>query len=90
MRAEAEGRDLAEEIRMACARYVERMALGSYAMTPPYFRDGTGEAQDIALHLDEQQWQSLEDEAERQGVTLEHLVEHAAFLALAHGENSSE
>lgn len=51
----------------------------------PHFLSNEGRAEEVALRLnvDDDLWSSLEEEAERQHVSTEEMVEHAAFYFAA-------
>jgi hypothetical protein len=54
------------------------------ALTAPRFKPpDVGSAREVRLTLPPRRWRRLEDEAERQGVPLERLIEHASLLYLA-------
>lgn len=51
---------------------------------PDFLRDReSSEELDLELSMDDDLWRALEDEADRQGVSVRQMVEHAAFYSAA-------
>ena len=77
---------LREIVRMATVYYSSRLVAEQPAGRVPRFTRARGEpldALEVSLDLDPAPWQVLESEAERQGVSLDRLVEHATLYFLA-------
>jgi hypothetical protein len=84
-RASADRVALAQFVSLSC-RYLEsQLADDRLASSVPRFRRRSpeGETRALSLELDNGVLQRLQDEAERQGISLESLCEHAALLYLA-------
>jgi hypothetical protein len=61
----------------------ERLADRAAAVVPRFKPEGHGDPREVRLALPPSLWRRVEDEAERQQVSLEQLIEHAALLYLA-------
>ena len=61
----------------------ERPTSRAAMRAPGFKRGGRGIERELRLEVSRDSWKGLEDEAGRQGVPLERLVEHAALLYLA-------
>ena len=87
-RARSEGFELERLLALACSHYAAELAGGRAATIvprlgqPPVERDTRG-TRTLALELGAECLRRLEQEAERQGVALERLCEHAGLLYLA-------
>ena len=87
--ARLEHRSLSSLMGAAVRRYVAGLGKERPAARVPRFARGaaTEKADEAALEfeltLDDEQWATLSDEAERQGVTVEALAAHAALLYVA-------
>lgn len=87
-RARSEGFELERLLALACSHYAAELAGGRAATIvprlgqPPVERDTRG-TRTLALELGAKCLRRLEQEAERQGVALERLCEHAGLLYLA-------
>ena len=87
-RARSEGFELERLLALACSHYAAELAGGRAAALvprlgqPPVERETRG-TRTLALKLGAECLRRLEQEAERQGVALERLCEHAALLYLA-------
>ncbi len=66
----------------ACSYYVEASASDEPPPPVPRFKPSGGTAQETSLALPAETWATLESEAERAGVPLERLIEHAVFAYL--------
>jgi hypothetical protein len=74
-----------EELVSRAARYyLADLGLKRPARRTPRFRREAGEPElELELDLDADEWTALRQEAKRQGVPLERLLEHAALYLLA-------
>ncbi len=83
--ARAEGLKLDRLIALACSYYESELAAGRTATRVPRFGKPVTEreSRDLVLELHARTLKRLEKEAERQGLGLERLVEHAAIFYLA-------
>ena len=83
--ARAEGLELDRLIALACGYYESELADGRTATRVPRFGKPVTERESRALviELDARTLKRLEQEAERQGLGRERLVEHAAIFYLA-------
>jgi hypothetical protein len=84
--AEAERYRLAtgELVGQALEYYLADRSSGRQSLRVPRFgRAATAAPQAVALELPDRVWEEAEAEAERQGVPLERLVEHAAMYLVA-------
>ena len=61
----------------------ERPTRRAATLVPGFSPDGRGMPREVRLELAPDRWERLQSEAERQGIRLERLVEHAALLYLA-------
>jgi hypothetical protein len=84
-RASAERLGLERLVALACNYYVSELAAEREATVVPRFRRpaADGETRTLELELDDPCLPRLEQEAERRGVALERVCEHAALLFLA-------
>lgn len=84
-RAAEEGVGLEELLSLALRHYDSELPNGRAATVVPRFRQApaNGETRAIALEIDDGTVRRLEQEAERRGVALERIYEHAALLFLA-------
>jgi hypothetical protein len=75
---------IAELVGQALEYYLADRTSGRPGLRVPRFgRAGAGAAQELALDLPGRVWEEAEAEAERQGVPLERLLEHAAMYLVA-------
>ncbi len=83
--ARGEGLELDRLVALACSYYESELAAGRMATRVPRFgRPATErESRALVLELDARSLERLEQEAERQGLGLERVVEHAAIFYLA-------
>ncbi len=75
-----------ELVRYAVEYYLWKRHSGRQAVKLPRFSRGgepAGPAFRLSLELDDSAWEDLQDEAQRQGSSLELVVEHAVLLLLA-------
>jgi hypothetical protein len=84
-RASPERGGLEQLVALACNYYVSELAAERMATVVPRFQrtPADGETRTLELELDDPCLPRLEQEAERQGVALERLCEHAALFFLA-------
>jgi hypothetical protein len=84
-RATAERVGLEELVALALTYYGSELPNGRAATVVPRFRRGPakGETRTIAIEVEEGTMARLEQEAQRRGVALERVCEHAALLLLA-------
>jgi hypothetical protein len=84
-RATQHGIGLEALLGLALTYYVSELPSGRAATAVPRFRQApaNGDTRTIALDIDEGIAQQLEQEAERRGVALERVYEHAALFFLA-------
>lgn len=80
-----EGIELERLVALACSYYQSELAAGRTATRVPRFGKPATERQSrtLVLELSARSLKGLEQEAERQGLRLERLVEHAAIFYLA-------
>jgi hypothetical protein len=82
--ARREGETLDGVLSRAAAYYDSELPTGRAATVAPDFKpDGRGAPRVVRPELSRERWERLEDVAERQGIALERLLEHAALLYLA-------
>lgn len=83
--ARADGVALTHLVSLSCSYHESQLADDRVATSVPRFRPRpvNGETRTLSLELDEGSLQGIQQEAERQGVSLERLCEHAALLYLA-------
>jgi len=83
--ATLEGIELEQFVALACSYYESELAAERAAAAVPRFRRRSvdGETRALELELGDGCLRGLEQEAERQGVALQRLYEHAALLYLA-------
>lgn len=86
--ARAERLALDQLVALACTYYASELAADRTATVVPRLGQPPAErvereARTLVLELDEECLRRLEEEAERQGLPLERLCEHAALLYLA-------
>ena len=89
--ASAEGLQLDRLVSLACAYYKSELTTERTATLVPRFDQSAaeretrrvGEARTLELELDAESLRLLEQEAERQELALERLIEHAAIFYLA-------
>lgn len=86
--ARAERLELNQLVALACTYYASELAADRTATVVPRLGQPPAErvereARTLVLELDEECLRRLEEEAERQGLPLERLCEHAALLYLA-------
>lgn len=83
-RAAAERMSLEALLALALHHYDSQLESGRAATEVPRFRrTATGEPRSLRLEVDDETRRRLEEVAERRGVTLENVCEHAALLFLA-------
>jgi hypothetical protein len=83
-RAADDGTSLDELVSLAISYYESELSSGRAAIEVPRFRRTTrGEARNVTIEADAEVMRRIEDEAERRGVALERICEHAALLFLA-------
>jgi hypothetical protein len=84
-RASADRLTLTQLLSLACSYHESQLADDRPATSVPRFRRRPveGETRALGIEFNEQSLQRLQAEAERQGVSLERLCEHAALLYLA-------
>ena len=83
--ASAEGLQLDRLVSLACAYYKSELANERMATLVPRFDQSAAERETrtLELELDAESLRLLEQEAERQELALERLIEHAAIFYLA-------
>ena len=83
--ARGEGIELERLVALACSYYQSELAAGRTATRVPRFGKPAAERESrtLVLELNARTLKGLEQEAERQGLPLERLVEHAAIFYLA-------
>jgi hypothetical protein len=83
--AHAEGLALERLLALACTYYVSELPTGRTATRAPRFGQPATERETrtLALELDRETQGALEQEAERDGLGIERLIEHAAIFFLA-------
>jgi hypothetical protein len=83
--ATTEGVGLDRLLALACTYYVSELSSGRTATRAPRFGQPVTERENrvVVLDLDGMTVKGLEQEAERQGLGLERLIEHAAIFFLA-------
>ena len=83
--ARAEGLELDQLVSLACAYYKSELATKRTATLVPRFDQSAADRETrlLELELDAQSLRVLEQEAERQELELERLIEHAAIFYLA-------
>ena len=86
--ARAERLDLERLVALACTYYETELSAERAATVPPRFGQSAVERETrttrtLVLELDAESLRRLEQEAERQGLPLARLCEHAALLYLA-------
>ena len=83
--AHADGLELDQLIDLACSYYESQLGSDRTAMRVPRFERSAGGREDRVLQLEmgAETRRRLEQEALRQGVELERLLEHAAMFYLA-------
>jgi hypothetical protein len=83
--ADEEGWELEELVAIACAYLARALDVnGRIELTAPGWKPPErGEVRELAIEIDDAQWNALHREADRQGVAIEALVVHAALLYLA-------
>ncbi|HEY6639020.1 MAG TPA: hypothetical protein VIZ61_15180 [Solirubrobacterales bacterium] len=83
--ARAENLSLDRLLALACGYYESELASGRTASRVPRFGQPVSERESrtFLLELDKQTVKRLEEEAERQELGLERLIEHAAIFFLA-------
>jgi|SRR5215470_12659569 len=72
-------------VSLALTYYESELSSGRAAIEVPRFRrrPNGGETRDMAISIDQASMRRLREEAERRGVSLERLCEHACMLLLA-------
>jgi hypothetical protein len=73
--------------RAAAYFYAERPTGRAATLAPGFKPDARGEPREVRLEGDAECWEGLESEAQRQGVPMERLLEHAALLYLADSDS---
>jgi hypothetical protein len=82
--ARHDGETLDEFLARAATYFDGELQAGRPATLAPKFKsEGRGTSRKLRLELTRDCWEHLKTEAERQGVALESLLEHAALLHLA-------
>ena len=82
--ARSDGETLDELLARAAAYFDAELPTARAAMlAPPFKPGGRGTSREIRLEVSRDCWERLQGEAERQGVSLERLLEHVALLYLA-------
>jgi hypothetical protein len=83
--AHTDGLELDQLIDLACSYYESQLGSGRTAMLVPRFDQPTSQRDDRVLQLEmgAETRRRLDQEALRQGVGLERLLEHAAMFYLA-------
>jgi hypothetical protein len=82
------GETLDESLSRAMAYFDAMLPTTRAAAIAPRFKPrDEGAPREIPLELTHESWERLEHEAERQGVPLEQLLEHAALLHLSDAES---
>jgi hypothetical protein len=69
--------------RAAAYFSAERPKSRAAMLAPGFEPGGRGIEREIRLEVNRDHWEGLEDEARRQGIPLERLLEHAALFYLA-------
>jgi hypothetical protein len=84
-RASADRLELEQFVALACSYYESELAAERAATVVPRFRrpPADGETRTLELELDDPCLPRLEREAERLGIALERVCEHAVLLFLA-------
>jgi len=86
--ARRDGTGLDDLLSRAAAYFVAERPTGRPATFPPPFKpDARGEPREVRVEGDAECWEGLETEAERQGIPVERLLEHAALLYLADSDS---
>jgi hypothetical protein len=73
--------------RAAAYFYAERPTARPATLYPAFKPDARGEPREVRLEEDAETWTGLESEAQRQGIPVERLLEHAALLYLADSDS---
>ena len=83
-----DGETLDESLSRAMAYFGAMLPTTRAAAIAPRFKPrDEGSPREIPLELTHESWERLEHEAERQGIPLEQLLEHAALLHLSDAES---
>ena len=86
--ARRDGEGLEDLLSRAAAYFYAERPTGRAATLAPGFKpDARGEPREVRLEGDAECWEGLEDEARRQGIPVERLLEHAALLYLADSDS---
>jgi hypothetical protein len=82
--ARSGGETIDELLTRAAAYFDAELPTARAAMLVPTFKPGgRGIPREVRLEISRDCWEHLESEAERQGASLERVLEHAALLYLA-------
>ena len=82
--ADRDGQTLDELLTRAASYFEGELPPTRVAMSAPLFKPPDhGSPREVGLALPAPRWQRLSDEAGRQGIPIEQLLEHAALLYLA-------
>jgi predicted DNA-binding ribbon-helix-helix protein len=86
--AEREHETLDQLLAYACAYLESELGSGRYATRLPRFKPrARGTIREISIELGNDSWERLERMADDEGVALENVIEHAAFVYLADVES---
>jgi predicted DNA-binding ribbon-helix-helix protein len=86
--AEKEHETLDQLLANACAYFESELGSGRRATRLPRFKPrARGTAREISIELGDLSWERLAGVAEDEGVALENVIEHAAFVYLADVES---
>lgn len=81
-RARAARKPVEEILEQACELFVARLESDRRPPPAPRFKPSSGTGQDMTLAVPDRVWESIAEESMRSGISLEQLVEHAAFVYL--------
>jgi hypothetical protein len=84
--AEQAGRErvpLEAVLSMATLYFASDLGTQRAALRLPRFKEGSGESLEVTLDLDQATWAALDAHAQREGVPVERVLEHAALYYLA-------
>ena len=87
--AERGGPIVSESLSRACAAHAARLPGRHFSLNVPRFKLTSGEQREFRIALPAGLWLALQGDADRQGVLLEQLVEHALISSLAHEQSGA-
>ena len=81
-RARSAGTPVEEILEQACELFAAHLESNRRPPAAPRFKPRSGTGQDMTLAVPDRVWESITAESSRSGISLEQLVEHAAFIYL--------